>query len=407
MKGKRIVVGVSGGIAVFKAAALVSKLAQTDADVRVILTRSAARFVTPLTFQTLSRNHVAVDTFDEKDPSVVSHIDLADHADLFLIAPATANLIGKIAHGIGDDMLTTTLLATQAPVMIAPAMNVHMFENPIVRENLDKLSRLGFRFIEPGSGQLACGYVGQGRMEEPENILEAVEKFFREQGELPSLAGKRILVTAGPTWEAIDPVRYLTNRSSGKMGYAVAEVAAEAGAEVTLVSGPTTLPVPWGVRRVDVTTAEEMFRTVMEELPQADVIVKSAAVADYRPVETAEQKMKKSRDAMTLHLVKTKDIAAEIGRRKEGRFFIGFAAETEQVEQNAREKLARKGMDLIVANDVSLPGAGFDGETNAVTVFDAAGEVLRLPVTAKREVARRLVGLLAERLNGKELDERN
>lgn len=397
MIGKRIVVGVTGGIAVFKAAGLVSQLAQRGADVRVILTRSASKFVTPLTFQTLSRNPVAVDTFEEQDPSVVSHIDLADHADLFVIVPATANILAKMAHGLGDDMLSTTLLATQAPILIAPAMNVHMYQNPVVQENIRKLKRLGHHFVEPASGPLACGYVGQGRMEEPERILEVIAEMLREPTSL--LQGKRVLVTAGPTREPLDPVRYLSNRSSGKMGYAIAEACVRAGAETVLVSGPTELSSPSGVRRVQVTTAEEMWRAVMEEMTACDVIIKAAAVSDYTSETVASQKMKKSGERMQLELKRTRDILAEAGQRKEGRFLVGFAAETEQVAQHAMDKLHRKNLDLVVANDVSLPGAGFDGDTNRVTVFDADGEVVSLPQMSKREVADRLVALIGERLH--------
>ncbi|MGF7086791.1 phosphopantothenoylcysteine decarboxylase/phosphopantothenate--cysteine ligase [Kroppenstedtia sanguinis] len=397
MIGKRIVVGVTGGIAVFKAAGLVSQLAQRGADVRVILTRSASKFVTPLTFQTLSRNPVAVDTFEEQDPSVVSHIDLADHADLFVIVPATANILAKMAHGLGDDMLSTTLLATQAPILIAPAMNVHMYQNPVVQENIRKLKQLGHHFVEPASGPLACGYVGQGRMEEPERILEVIAEMLREPTSL--LQGKRVLVTAGPTREPLDPVRYLSNRSSGKMGYAIAEACVRAGAETVLVSGPTELSSPSGVRRVQVTTAEEMWRAVMEEMTACDVIIKAAAVADYTSETVASQKMKKSGERMQLELKRTRDILAEAGQRKEGRFLVGFAAETEQVAQHAMDKLHRKNLDLVVANDVSLPGAGFDGDTNRVTVFDADGEVVSLPQMSKREVADRLVALIGERLH--------
>ncbi|EGK13272.1 bifunctional phosphopantothenoylcysteine decarboxylase/phosphopantothenate--cysteine ligase CoaBC [Kroppenstedtia eburnea] len=397
MTGKRIVVGVTGGIAVFKVAGLVSQLAQRGADVRVIMTRSASKFVTPLTFQTLSRNPVAVDTFEEKDPSVVTHIDLADHADLFVIAPATANILAKMAHGLGDDMLSTTLLATRAPILIAPAMNVHMYQNPVVQENIRKLEQLGHRFVEPASGQLACGYVGQGRMEEPERILEVIEEMLREPRSV--LQGKRVLVTAGPTREPLDPVRYLSNRSSGKMGYAIAEACVRAGAETVLVSGPTALTPPSGVRRVQVTTAEEMWQAVMQEMTACDVIIKAAAVADYTPVTVASQKMKKTGDRMRLELRRTRDILAEAGQRKEGRFLVGFAAETEQVAKHAMDKLHRKKLDLVVANDVSRPGAGFDGDTNKVTVFDAEGEVVSLPQMSKREVADRLVALIGERLH--------
>lgn len=398
MEGKRIVVGVSGGIAVFKAAGLVSQLAQRGADVRVIMTRSATQFVTPLTFQTLSRHAVAIDTFEEKDPAVVSHIDLADHADLFVLAPATANLIGKLAHGIGDDMLSTTLLATRAPVLIAPAMNVHMYENRVVQENIEKLARLGYHLIEPGTGQLACGYVGQGRMEEPERILQAVEEMLTPH---TPLSGKRVLVTAGPTQEPLDPVRYLSNRSSGKMGYAIAEAAARAGADTLLISGPTALTCPPGVRRVEVMTAEEMYQAVMQNLEKMDVIIKAAAVADYRPVHVSESKLKKEGETVVWELERTPDIAEAVGRRKGTRFLVGFAAETDEVEVHAKEKLMKKNLDLVVGNNVSEPGAGFDHDTNIVTVWDKDGEVLRLPQLTKREVASRLVTLVGERLHGR------
>ncbi|QKG84683.1 bifunctional phosphopantothenoylcysteine decarboxylase/phosphopantothenate--cysteine ligase CoaBC [Kroppenstedtia pulmonis] len=398
MKGKRIVVGVTGGIAVFKAAALVSQLTQRGAEVQVIMTQSATQFVTPLTFQTLSRKPVALDTFEEKDPSVVTHIDIADHADLFVIAPATANILAKLAHGLGDDMLSTTLLATQAPVMIAPAMNVHMYQNPVVQENMEKLRNLGHIFIDPGSGQLACGYVGQGRMEEPEKIISAIEAFFhRRKGKL---YGKRILVTAGPTREPIDPVRYLSNRSSGKMGYAIAEEAAAAGGEVVLISGPVHLETPPGVTRQEVMTAKEMHDAVMKELDRADVIIKAAAVADYQPVRISKSKIKKKEENEELKLKKTVDIATEVGKKKGSRLFVGFAAETDHVKRYAQEKLRRKNMDMIVANDVSLPGAGFDGDTNVVTVYDQEGMVFQLPLTTKKMVAKRLIEGIGDRLHG-------
>lgn len=399
MQGKRIVVGVCGGIAAFKAAALVSQLTQRGADVRVIMTASATQFVTPLTFQTLSRNHVTVDVFDERDPEVVTHIDLADHADLFVIAPATANFLGKWAHGLGDDMLSTALLATRAPIFVAPAMNVHMYQNPIVKENMAKLATLGVHFIDPGQGQLACGYVGKGRMAEPEVILAEIDRHFSE-GALPNWSGKRVIITAGPTQEALDPVRYFSNRSSGKMGFALAEVAARAGAEVVLISGPTHLPTPSGVQRIDVVRAEEMMEEVMTALPTADIVIKAAAVADYGPEEVSDKKIKKQGKTLVVRMRRTPDIASEVGRRKTNRqFFVGFAAETNQVEQHAREKLTRKGMDLIVANDVTSPGAGFEVDTNVVTIFDAQGKVASWPQLMKREVAERLVVLIGERLD--------
>ncbi|TCS93071.1 bifunctional phosphopantothenoylcysteine decarboxylase/phosphopantothenate--cysteine ligase CoaBC [Hazenella coriacea] len=397
MKKKRIVLGISGGIAAFKSASVASQLTQRGYDVRVIMTQSATKFITPLTLQTLSQHTVAVDTFDEHEPKVVQHIDLADHADLVLLAPATANIIGKLALGLGDDMLSTTLLATQAPILIAPAMNVHMYENPVVQKNMQLLKNQGCYFIAPGEGQLACGYVGQGRMAEPENIVNWVERFFTSK---KLLSGKRVLITAGPTREQMDPVRYFSNYSSGKMGFALAEAAKEAGAEVILVSGPVSQSTPTGVNRIDVKSTEEMKEVVLSYLPQADIIIKAAAVADYRPKQIWEQKMKKSADEITIVLEKTPDIAAEIGKRKQAhQFFVGFAAETEQVAYHAQSKLERKRMNLIVANDVSQPGAGFGIDTNIVTIFDRQGEVVSLPQMNKIEVARRLIHLIGERID--------
>ena len=397
MQGKRIVVGVTGGIAAFKAASLVSQLVQRGYEVRVMMTQSATKFVTPLTFQTLSRNDVAVDIFEEKVPERITHIDLADHTDLFVIAPATANIIAKMAYGLGDDLLTTTILATEAPVSIAPAMNVHMYQNPIVQENLKRLQALGFHVIEPGSGQLACGYVGKGRMAEPEEILNWVETFLSRK---QVLKGKKVLVTAGPTIEPLDPVRYFSNYSSGKMGYAIADAAAKAGAEVRLISGPVSLSPPANVHRLEVKSAQEMKETVMEQLAEMDIIIKAAAVADYRPRKVFEQKLKKQQAILTIELEKNPDIAMEIGKRKRpDQFFVGFAAETENVENYAREKLAKKGMDLIVANQVSLPGVGFGSDHNQVKIYDAAGEVLHLPKMEKKDVAERIISLIGERMN--------
>lgn len=395
MNGKRIVVGISGGIAAYKSASLVSKLAQAGADVRVIMTKAATQFITPLTLQTLSRNHVSVDTFEEQNPHVVNHIDLADHADLFILAPATANLISKLAVGLGDDMLTTTILATEAPVCIAPAMNVHMYQNKIIQENIDRLRSLDFHFIEPGSGQLACGYVGEGRMAEPEEIFAWIERFFSQ---VQCLAGKRVLITAGPTMEPVDPVRFFSNHSSGKMGYALAKAAEQAGAEVTLVSGPVHLKVPERVRCIHVKRAQEMYDAVMEHLPEADVVIKAAAVADYRPVEVLQQKIKKNADRLQIELTKNPDIAASIGKKKRpDQLLVGFAAETEKVAEYAQQKRVRKNMDLIVANQVSLPGIGFGSDQNRVTVFDHTGVVLDLPVMSKEEIAMKIISLIGER----------
>jgi len=395
LQGKTIVLGVCGGIAAYKAAALTSKLTQAGANVRVIMTASAAQFVAPLTFQTLSRHQVFLDTFDEKDAAVVSHIDLADSADLCVVAPATANMIAKLALGLADDMLSTTLLATTAPVWVAPAMNVHMYAHPAVQQNMQTLAERGVRLIEPGEGQLACGYVGKGRLAEPEEIAAAIESFWAEAGQL---AGRRVLVTAGGTVERIDPVRYISNDSSGKMGYAIAEEAARMGAAVTLVSAPTALPCPPGVTLVPVQSALDMRDAVLERLPQSDLIVKAAAVADYRPLAAAERKLKKQSDTLTLELVKNPDILQEIGERKAGQFVIGFAAETNDVDLHAMDKLQRKNCDLLVANDVSQAGAGFGVDTNIVRLFDRSGLVEALPIQSKKQVARRLLELAASRM---------
>ncbi|ALS21554.1 MULTISPECIES: bifunctional phosphopantothenoylcysteine decarboxylase/phosphopantothenate--cysteine ligase CoaBC [Paenibacillus] len=403
LNGKTIVLGVSGGIAAFKAAALCSKLTQAGAEVRVIMTESAAKFVAPLTFQTLSRHAVYIDTFDEKDPSVVSHIDLADRADLVVIAPATANVIGKMALGLADDMLSTTLLATTAPIFVCPAMNVHMLAHPAVQANLQTLADRGVRFIEPGTGQLACGYVGKGRLAEPEEILAAIESFFNEK---KPLRGKRVLVTAGATMERIDPVRYLTNDSSGKMGYAIAEQAARMGAEVTLVTGKATVAVPNGVKVIRTESTIEMMDAVLSAMDEQDVIIKAAAVSDYRPAEQAPEKIKKTESEMMLKLVKNPDILQAVGERKKAsQLVVGFAAETHNVEAFAIDKLKRKRCDLIVANDVTVPGAGFGTDTNVVNVYDANGLVLRLPLMEKREVAARLLAFIADRLTKGEITE--
>lgn len=395
LKGKTIVLGVTGGIAVYKAAALTSRLAQSGADVHVIMTQSAAKFVTPLTFQTLSRHRVHVDTFDEQDPSVVAHIDLADHADLFVIAPATANILAKMACGLGDDMLSTTLLATTAPILVAPAMNVHMYEHPAVQENMRKLADRGVHFIEPGTGQLACGYVGKGRLAEPEEIYAEIVRLLTPD---TTFAGRRLLITAGGTIERIDPVRYITNDSSGKMGYAVAQAAREMGAEVTLVSANVSLPAPAGIDLVPVTSAQDMYEAVISRMDDVDVIIKAAAVSDYRPVSQADRKLKKKDEKLTLELTKTEDILAEIGRRKTKQFVVGFAAETDHLEENAMKKVTGKNCDLVAANDVSNLAVGFRSENNELHIFDNNGLVEKIPLMSKLDVARRLLRLVAERM---------
>ncbi|WP_377864633.1 bifunctional phosphopantothenoylcysteine decarboxylase/phosphopantothenate--cysteine ligase CoaBC [Bacillus sp. R86525] len=388
LKGKKILLCVTGGIAVFKAAALTSKLTQAGATVKVMMSESAMKFVTPLTFQALSRHDVYTDTFDEKDSAVIAHIDLADWADVVLVAPATANCIGKLANGIADDMITTTLLATTAPVWIAPAMNVHMYENKIVQKNMMALKALGYTFIEPGEGFLACGYIAKGRLEEPEVIIGRLEEVFSEQ---KPLQGKRILITAGPTREKIDPVRFMTNFSSGKMGYAIAEVAASLGADVILVSGPTALNPPLHVTTIQVESAQDMLEAVLQNYQNVDVVIKTAAVADYRPKYVHDNKMKKKNGDAVIELERTVDILRTLGEKKERQLLIGFAAETTNIEEYATRKLREKNANMIVANDVKAQGAGFGTDTNIVTMYRKDGEIIELPLLTKKEVAREIL----------------
>lgn len=389
LNGKKILLCVTGGIAVYKAAALTSKLTQAGVNVKVILSDSAAKFVTPLTFQALSRNDVYTDTFDEKDSRVIAHIDLADWADLILIAPATANIIGKLANGIADDMISTTLLAATSPVWIAPAMNVHMYEHPAVMKNIETLHKYGYKFIEPSEGYLACGYVGKGRLEEPEKMIAIMEHFFKP-AQTP-LKGKKLIVTAGPTIEKIDPVRFITNHSTGKMGYAIAEQAIQLGADVTLVSGPVSLSAPNGVHLIKVESAEEMYQAVMNQYENADIVVKTAAVSDYRPKKIHHEKMKKKPGEEVLELERTKDILFELGQKKTKQVLVGFAAETHQVEEYAKGKLEKKNADMIVANDVKKSGAGFGTDTNIVTIIKRDGSIIELPLMTKQEVAKRIL----------------
>ncbi|KON89146.1 phosphopantothenoylcysteine decarboxylase [Sporosarcina globispora] len=385
LTGKKILLCVTGGIAVYKAAALTSKLTQAGAQVKVILSESAAKFVAPLTFQALSRHDVYTDTFDEKDSKVIAHIDLADWADLILVAPATANVIGKLANGIADNMITTTLLAATSPIWIAPAMNVHMYSHPAVQKNIDTLYRFGCRFIEPLEGYLACGYVGKGRLEEPEKITETIGEFFKPAS--LELTGRKVVITAGPTREKIDPVRFITNHSTGKMGYAIAEAAVSSGAEVILISGPVSIKAPAGLKLIKVESAKEMYQAAISEFDHADVVIKTAAVSDYRPKVTSSQKMKKQPGDEVLELERTKDILFELGQRKKKQILIGFAAETEQVEEYAQGKLKKKNADMIVANNVTAEGAGFGTDTNIVTLFRKDGTFEKLPLMSKKEVA--------------------
>jgi phosphopantothenoylcysteine decarboxylase/phosphopantothenate--cysteine ligase len=390
VKGKTIVIGVSGGIAIYKIADLCSKLTQQGADVWVLMTESATKFVQPITFQALVRNPVLTDTFQEPNPAVISHIDVADRADLFLVAPATANIIGKMANGIADDIVTTSYLATKAPVWIVPAMNVNMYHHPAVQNNMRRLAEYGYRFIEPTEGYLACGWIGKGRLAEPADILQQIALFF-DEGQRRDMEGIRLLVTAGATREAVDPVRFFTNHSSGKMGYAIAEAAAKRGAAVTLVSGKTNLTPPAGVEFVEVISAEDMYQEVISRYEKMDVVVKSAAVADYRPKRVHNQKMKKQPGDMVLELERTRDILAELGKRKTHQILVGFAAETENVEANARGKLERKNADMIVANNVTQSGAGFGTDTNIVTIYQKDGASMELPQMSKAEIADRLL----------------
>lgn len=389
LNGKKILLCVTGGIAVYKAAALTSKLTQAGAEVKVILSDSAAKFVTPLTFQALSRSEVYTDTFDEKNPENIAHIHLADWADLIIIAPATANIIGKLANGIADNMISTTLLAATAPVWVAPAMNVHMYQHPAVQKNMETLRSFGYEFIEPGEGYLACGYTGKGRLEEPETIVELARQFFNNQS--GELSWKTLLITAGPTREKIDPVRFLTNHSTGKMGYAIAGEAVKMGARVILVSGPVNLEPPSGAELIKVESAEDMYQAALAHFDEADVMIGTAAVADYRPKYIYEEKMKKKEGDQALELERTKDILFELGQKKRNQVIVGFAAETNDVENHAKGKLARKNADMIVANNVKQEGAGFGADTNIVTIYKKDGTNIELPLMPKADVARNIL----------------
>jgi len=387
LKGKRIVLGVTGGIAAYKAAELVRELVRAEAEVYVVMTKGAQAFVTPLTFQTLSGNKVTTELFSLIEESEIGHISLADRAEVLVIAPATANIIGKIASGIADDMLTTIVMATQAPVLLAPAMNVHMWENSVCQENIRKLHSRGYHFIDPEAGELACGYEGKGRLAEIPAIVEKIRTLLSPQ----DLKGETVLITAGPTEEPIDPVRFISNRSSGKMGFSLARAARRRGAEVLLISGPTPLPFPPDVKGIPVRTAAEMRQAVLANLKKSSVLIMASAVSDYRPKETSAQKIKKSSGDLKLPLELNPDILAEAGKRKGKRFHVGFAAETENLLQNAQRKLAEKKLDLIVANDVSLPGAGFQVGTNIVKLIFPAGRIEELPLMSKEELADRLL----------------
>ncbi|MHC1698198.1 MAG: bifunctional phosphopantothenoylcysteine decarboxylase/phosphopantothenate--cysteine ligase CoaBC [Geobacteraceae bacterium] len=383
MTGKVIVLGVTGGIAAYKAAELVRLFVKGGAEVHVLMTASAQQFVTPLTFQTLSRNPVHTDLFNCIAEQEIGHISLADRADLLVIAPATANTIGKIASGIADDLLTTTVMATKAPVLIAPAMNANMYTNPLYRLNEERLREHGYLFVDPIKGMLACGWEGEGKFQDPAVIYQEALSVLTGK----DLRGEKLLITAGPTREELDPVRYLSNHSSGKMGYAIARAAQRRGAEVVLVSGPVCLEPPYGVRTIKVVSAAEMAEVALREFTDATIIVKAAAVADYRPEIRAETKMKKKGASLTLTLAQNPDILAEMGKIKEKRILVGFAAETAALVENSVKKLREKNLDLLVANDVTQEGAGFSVDTNIVKILSRDGSIEDCPLMEKELLA--------------------
>ncbi len=388
LKGKSVVVGVCGGIAAYKVVDVVSRLKKLDAVLDVIMTDNACKFVTPLTFRSLSHRPVITDMFEEPDQWDVRHISLAQKADLFVIAPATANIIGKLAAGIADDMLTTTVMATKAPVLIVPAMNYNMYANPVVQQNINTLKLRGYMFMEPDTGVMAAeGGSGKGRLPEPPVIVETILEILKPGRDLEGL---KILVTAGPTREPVDPVRYISNRSSGKMGYAVAQAALERGAEVLLISGPVSIESPAGAEVISIMTAQEMYAAVMENYISSDIIVMLAAVADYRPAEVSGIKIKKKDDELTLRLEKTADILRELGKVKDGRILVGSCAETNDLLDNARKKIESKNLDMIIANDVTMKGAGFEVDTNIIKLVKKDGSIVDLPLMSKKEAAHRI-----------------
>lgn len=397
LKDKTVVIGVSGGIAVYKTLDVISRLRKLGVNVNVIMTKSATEFVTPLSFQSLSQNYVVCDMFEDPKTWDVEHVSLAKRADVFLIAPATANVIGKIANGIADDMLTTTVMATKAKVLIAPAMNTNMYENPILQRNINTLKELGYNFVEPESGRLACGDTGKGKLASPEIIVDEVVKLLSKEQDLK---GKSIIVTAGPTVESIDPMRYITNRSTGKMGYSIAKEAIERGADVTLITGPTNLTPPQNLKKlVKIESAKDMYEAVLENLDGNDVVIKSAAVADYKPKNYSNKKIKKSDDDLIIELDRNKDIAQEIGKIKNNKILVGFAAETNDLIQNASLKIKKKNLDFIVANDLTKEGAGFGVDTNIVKIIDKEGNITEYPKMKKEEVANIILDKIKELLS--------
>lgn len=394
LKGKTIVLGITGGIAAYKGASLASMLMKQGAEVHVIMTDNAQKFITPNTFEALTHTRCMTDTFDRQHAFKVDHVGIAQKADLIMVVPATANVIGKMAHGIADDMLTTTLLAAKCPILVAPAMNTGMYQNPIVQDNMDILRKYGIKIIEPTSGYLACGDVGEGKLVEPEILLECI---LNEVALKKDMKGLKVLVTAGGTREALDPVRFLTNHSTGKMGYAIAKLACMRGAQVTLVSGKTDLMKPIGVHLVDVTSAKEMYDAVMEASEVQNVIIKAAAVADYRPANVSDQKMKKKDGELTIELERTDDIIKALGnQKKEGQFLCGFSMETENMVENSKGKLEKKKLDMIIANNLKEAGAGFGTDTNIITIITKDGEKV-LPLMSKEKVANEILSEIMKR----------
>lgn len=393
LTGKTILLGVTGGIAAYKSASLASLLVKAGAEVRVIMTENAKNFITPITFETLTGHKCITDTFDRNFEFSVEHVSLAQKADAIMIAPATANVIAKLAHGLADDMLTTTVLASKAPKIIAPAMNTGMYENPVTQDNLALLQKYGMEVVTPASGRLACGDVGAGKMPEPETLIEYIYKVCACKKDM---TGMKVLVTAGPTQEALDPVRYLTNHSSGKMGYNIAKICMLRGADVTLVSGKTALAAPMFVRTIPVTSAKDMFDAVTSYAPEMDLIIKAAAVADYRPSHIADEKVKKSDAELAIPLERTDDILKYLGEHKRpGQFLCGFSMETENMLENSQKKLQKKNLDMIVANNLKMAGAGFETDTNIVT-FITPDTVTELPIMGKDQVAFRLIDKILE-----------
>ncbi len=398
LKGKTVVLGVTGSIAAYKMANVASMLVKRGCEVHVVMTKNATHFINPIAFESLTNTKCLVETFDRNFQFHVAHVSLTDKADVMLIAPASANVIGKIAGGIADDMLTTTVMACKKPVIIAPAMNTKMYENPILQDNLNKLRRFGYEIIEPASGHLACGTSGAGKMPSEEVLVSYIERCISMEKDLQ---GENVLVTAGPTVESIDPVRYISNHSSGRMGYAVAKAAMLRGAKVTLVSGPTSLEPPMFVDVIKIQSAADMYKAVMEHKDQQDIIIKAAAVADYTPAEVSDEKVKKKDDDMAIRLRRTRDILKSLGEnRKEGQFLCGFSMETQNMLENSRAKLKKKNIDMIVANNLKEKGAGFGTETNVVT-FITEKEEAELPIMSKDEVANQLLDFILKQKKGK------